>query len=618
MRADLVHEGGVDYIAMTVGLHEGDLAKQVPGAKWHGHSETWRVEVSWTACQVLRGVFGPGLQVSDELAAWAQADWQNRTGQLMSLRLMEDLALHGPMADRLWPLQKPAAYAMVLAERYLEGDEMGGGKTRTTLAAMKMALAMHGPEEVFPALVVCPNKVRRTWRKQALEGENGEEPFWPELRLEVMPKGKPAQRKLLERVKAGEVDVVVTNWESIAGLSRLEPFGNIEMTEKEKLPGLLNEIDWQTFVGDEAHRIKDRRSKVTRAAKAIAFGTPAVGTSSCRFRWLLSGTPVANNSAELWSLLNLIDEVSWPAYSRFVDRYATTTWNPYGGMDIGGVKAEMRDEFYACLDPLFIRRLRQQFDEFKPRRMMQTLTVPMEPKQAKAYSDLAKAMLAEMDEGVLVATNPMVRGGRLHQLAQAYGEMVDKGRRNPETGETIMDLQLKSPSNKVNAMMELIEDLGISSAGQPGATPVVIGAASRQLIGLCEAALIKAKIPYSLIAGGMSDADQERNERLFETGQTNVALCVIEAAKEGLNSLVRAPVLVFLQRSWSRVANEQFEARVDRPGQVAKSVQIIDVVSEGTLEEFDQREKLLAKYQNFQEVVNDERMLRMALEFKGE
>ena len=95
-------------------------------------------------------------------------------------------------------------------------------------------------------------------------------------------------------------------------------------------------------------------------------------------------------------------------------------------------------------------------------------------------------------------------------------------------------------------------------------------------------------------------------------------LCVIDAAKEGLNSLVRAPVLVFLQKSWSRVANEQFQARIDRPGQRATSIQIIDVVSEGTLEEFDQVEKLEAKRQNFQEVVADERTLRMMLAFKSQ
>ena len=195
--------------------------------------------------------------------------------------------------------------------------------------------------------------------------------------------------------------------------------------------------------------------------------------------------------------------------------------------------------------------------------------------------------------------------------------MVDKGRRGPD-GQELLDLQLKMPSSKVQTMLEIVEEAGITPIAPHLGVPVVFGAVSRQLIGLCEDALLKARIPYALIAGGMTDAEQEASERLFETGAAKVALCVISAAKEGLNSLVAAPTLVFLQRSWSRIENEQFTARVDRPGQKASSVTIIDVVSEGTLEEFDQVAKLSAKAVNFQEVVHDERTLRAMLAWKGE
>jgi SNF2 family DNA or RNA helicase len=241
----------------------------------------------------------------------------------------------------------------------------------------------------------------------------------------------------------------------------------------------------------------------------------------------------------------------------------------------------------------------------------------MEPKQATAYKAMAKDMLAELDGEVLFATNPMVKASRLWMLAQGFAEMVDKGRRD-EFGEPILDMSLKAPSNKVKAMLELVEEAGITPGVSTDGIPIVFGAVSRQLIGLCEEALIKAKIPYALIAGGMTDREQEENERKFESGQAKVALCVIEAAKEGLNSLVAAPTLVFLQKSFSRIANEQFEARVDRPGQKAKAVTIIEVASEGTLEEFDQIAKLSAKAQSFQEVVNDEGTLRAILAFKGE
>lgn len=608
---------------LETGLHEGDLAKQVPGASWKGQqpisrggSGAWVAPASWPAYVAINGVFANNLQASDNYCAWGANAWASKYGPLSSLKFMEDFELSGQTAARLWPLQRVAVMAMHYAERYGEWDEMGGGKTRTTLAAMKLSAAVHGEAEVFPALVVCPNKVRRTWVKEAHDDRDGKGPFWADLRIEVMPKGKVAQRKLLARV--GEPDgpqIVVTNWESLPGLSRLEKFGDTEMTPKETEPNLLNAIDWRTVVADEAHRAKDRRAKQTRALKAIAFGTPSVQTRPARFRFALTGTLVSSNSAEAWSILNFLDNVAWPAYSRMVERYATTMWNEHGGMEIGGIKPETREEFYVAFDPFGIRRLRAQFDPFKPRVVPSMVSLPMEAKQARAYADMAKHMLAELDAGILVATTKMTSSGRLHQLAQAYGEMVDKGRRD-ENGETILDLQLKAPSNKVKAMLELIEEIGIKPGGGPSRS-IVFGAPSRQLIALCEEALIKAKIPYCLIAGGMSDMEQDAALRSFEHGSARVALCVIDAACEGLNELVAADTLVFLQRHWSRIKNEQFAARVDRPGQKAGSVTIIDVVSEGTLEEFDKLEKLAEKTANFQEVVNDERTLRMMLAFKG-
>lgn len=617
---------------LWTGLHETDLVKKVPGTSWKewrrnpagGNPGAWICPATWPAYVAINGLFSYALQPAESYTGWGQHMWTTRYEGLTKARFAPDAAVgSGPTVDRLWPLQRAAVLTLVWAERYLELDEMGGGKTATTLAAMKYAVALHGEAEVFPAIVVCPNKVRRTWRNIA-HVDMGQEkgPLWPELRLEVMPKGKAAQTKVLAKftdpdIPVGErPQVLVINWEALKNLSRLEKFGMHEQPDKEKIPGPLNEIDWRTFVADEAHRARDRHSQQTRAAKAIAFGTLKCNTRPSRFRWGLTGTLVDKDAAEAWSILNLIDEVAFPAYSRFVERYATQVYNGFGGMEIGGVKPETAEEFQAAFLPFSIRRVREQFDPYKPKVSFQTLVAPMEPRQEKAYNDLAKDMISALDGGVLTATDAMHKSNRLHQLAQSFGEMVDKGRRDAITGETILDLILKAPSNKVTAMLELVEELGITARGGPGRS-IVFGASSRMLIGLCEEALKKKHIPYTLVVGGMSDAEQERQERAFELGTTRVALCTISAAKEGLNSLIRADTLVRLQRSWLQLENKQFQARIDRPGQMAGSVTIIDVVSAGTLEEFDQIEKLESKYANFQDVVSDARVLQTMLQFKG-
>lgn len=624
-------------------LSEKDLAKQVPGATWHERmpnqftrqSGAWAVPSSWIAYCAINGIFQHTLNPSEGYRGWAESSWKTTYGPLTESRFRTDAYIgDGPIAKRLWPLQRVAVQTMVWAERYLVLDEMGGGKTATTLAALKLAAAVHGEDRVFPALIVCPNKVRRSWKKIAHEDlGDGQGPLWADLRLEVMPKGKPAQRKVLEPFEAWQMagpdssqlmlpeelpQVLVINWEALRLLSRLEAFGTIELTEKDKTPGPLNAIPWRTVVFDEVHRAKDRRSAQTRAAKAIANGTPSLNTWPARFRWGLTGTLISEDAADAWSIWNLIDPDGHPAYTRFVDRYATQLYNGFGGMEIGGLRPDTAEEYHAAHLPFSIRRLREQFDPFKPQVLRQTLTVPMETKQAKAYEDLRKSMVAELDNGTLTANTAMHKSNRLFQLAQAWGEMVDKGRRDPITDEPLMDLLLKAPSNKVGAMLELVEDFGITSRPGPNnGRSIVFGAMSRQLIGLCEDALKKAKIPYTLIAGGMSDAEQDRQERMFESGQTRIALCVISAAKEGLNSLIRADTLVFLQKSDSFTDNSQFIGRVDRPGQQSKKVTIMDIVSEGTLEEFIQKERLEEKAATLQQFVQDARVLQSMLQSVG-
>ena len=53
----------------------------------------------------------------------------------------------------------------------------------------------------------------------------------------------------------------------------------------------------RVLIVDEAHSLKSRVSKRTEALKAFNFGACV----------LLTGTPLQNNTDELWTLLNFID-----------------------------------------------------------------------------------------------------------------------------------------------------------------------------------------------------------------------------------------------------------------------------------------------------------------------
>ena len=82
-----------------------------------------------------------------------------------------------------------------------------------------------------------------------------------------------------ETLMPGEWDVCVTSY---------------EMVIKEK--GVFKKFNWRYMVIDEAHRIKNEKSKLSEIVREFKTTN----------RLLLTGTPLQNNLHELWSLLNFL------------------------------------------------------------------------------------------------------------------------------------------------------------------------------------------------------------------------------------------------------------------------------------------------------------------------
>jgi SNF2 family DNA or RNA helicase len=66
---------------------------------------------------------------------------------------------------------------------------------------------------------------------------------------------------------------------------------------------------------------------------------------------------------------------------------------------------------------------------------------------------------------------------------------------------------------------------------------------------------------------------------------------------------------VFLQRSWSAIQNSQAEDRIHRIGQEAKSINIIDIITEDTIED-RVRDVLKTKAEALEEIARDEDTLK--------
>lgn len=434
--------------------------------------------------------------------------------------------------------------------------------------------------------------------------------------------GSAAKRntQIIEAAKSDNA-VIIMNIESIRLHSRMVKYGStalkkcaecapkagdpdLKTSSCEVHPKELNAIDFKVCVLDEAHRVKDPNASQSRAIKAVFHG-PTV-----KYRWALTGTPVANHPGDLWSILNTISPENWPAKSAFIDRYAMTEFNAFGGMTIRGLKPEHRDEFHALLAPHFRRMLKAQVLKSLPDKVFIRHDVEMKPKQAKAYRDIEKDLVTILEDGtVLVANGSLAGATRLLQFASAYCEV--------ETGETPEDpatwnVTLSDPSPKVDEMITIIEDsFTEDDRGRRKAKPIVIAAEHRQLIDLASNRLTEAGIPFGRVTGAESADEREANVRAFQEGRLDYILFTYAAGGVGIN-LTRADTMIRLQRSWSMIANNQGVDRIHRIGsEVHESVTIIDLVTAGTIEE-TQIQRLYEKAERMEEIVRDREKLLKA------
>lgn len=596
------------------------LCQSIPGKYWSVKLAAWTYPVSWPGCVVLRSTFGDRLKIGPKLTAWAT---KRRDELDRSLLLRDVLSFDGDLSyyftegndhdERLYPFQVPGRDFLVTAREALLGDEMGSGKTFQTIAAMRLADSMG---EGYPALIVCPNTLKRNWEREIRQ-------WLPEANPFVIHGTADKRRKQIAEAAESDNAIIIMNIESMRLHSRLVQFGStrlkrctecdpeagdpdLKMASCEMHKKELNEIPFKLCVIDEAHRVKAADAAQSRAVKAVFHG------KSVQYRWALTGTPIANHPGDLWSILNTISPDNWPAKSAFIDRYAIEEFNAFGGRTIRGLKPEHKDEFHALLAPHFRRMLKSQVLKSLPDKVFIRHDVEMTPKQAKAYKEIEKNLITVLDDGTVLVANGSLPGAlRMLQFASAYCE-VDQGETpdDPTTWKVQLTDNPKSP--KIDEMMSIIEDnVTEDERGRIKRKPVVVAAEHRQLIDLASARLTEAGIPFGRVTGAESPDEREANVRTFQAGKLDVMLFTYAAGGVGIN-LTRADTMIRLQRSWSMVQNMQGVDRVHRIGsEVHESITIIDLVTAGTIEE-TQIQRLYEKAERMEEIVRDREKMEAA------
>nr|CEL20726.1 Helicase, SNF2/RAD54 family [Kibdelosporangium sp. MJ126-NF4]CTQ89639.1 Helicase, SNF2/RAD54 family [Kibdelosporangium sp. MJ126-NF4] len=446
--------------------------------------------------------------------------------------------LSGRIEDQLAPVSTPDSFTATLRPYQERGlawlsflsrlglggclaDDMGLGKT-------VQLLALVAAERSRPNLLVCPMSVVGNWQREAAR-------FTPDLRVYVHHgAGRVGGGELAAKV--AESDLVITTYGVVA-----------RDTEE------LAELGWHRVVLDEAQNIKNSASKQARAVRAL----PAA------HRIALTGTPVENRLAELWSVMEFANPGLLGPASAFRSKFAVPIERDRDQAAAAALRRRTQ--------PFILRRVKtdKQIISDLPDKIEMTEVCQLTAEQGSLYQAVVADMLdrIENSEGMERRGLVLATLSRLKQVCNHPAHLLKDGSRMP------------GRSGKL-ARLEEILDEALSEGDK------VLCFTQFAEFGEMLRAHLTARFeqPVLFLHGGVTKSQRDAMVERFQTDAgPPIFVLSLKAGGVGLN-LTAASHVVHVDRWWNPAVEDQATDRAFRIGQ-RRNVQVRKFVCAGTVED---------------------------------
>ena len=399
-------------------------------------------------------------------------------------------------------------------------DDMGLGKTLQVIAHV---LAQKETGRGGCTLVVCPASLVYNWMSEISR-------FAPGLAAVAVLGTKAARRVLIGGHEGA--DILVTSYDLL------------RRDVEEYAPLHLSRV-----VLDEAQYIKNPKAQVTRAVKCL----------DADVRLALTGTPIENRLAELWSIFDFL----MPGYLGTRDQFAKRYEGPVEAGEHDG-----RRLLRCAIGPFVLRRLKSEVLADLPEKTESVVYSQMSPRQRKLYlatQDRLALQVQHMDKG----------GPRGPERLKVLAELT-------RLRQICCDPRLcldgyEGGSAKLETCLELV------SQARDAGHRVLVFSQFASMLDLIGQRLSAAHVTWFQLTGRTSKEARERLVRRFQAGEADVFLVSLKAGGVGLN-LTAADVVIHYDPWWNVAAQDQATDRAYRIGQ-RRDVSVMRLVVEGTVEE---------------------------------
>uniref|UniRef100_A0A3P8RRZ4 Proliferation-associated SNF2-like protein n=1 Tax=Amphiprion percula TaxID=161767 RepID=A0A3P8RRZ4_AMPPE len=577
--------------------------------------------ISLLVCFLDAGSAQKKLEAEDiEKMSDSNQDIKNRLSEMVRDNAKHLLHPHRKVNGQPVPTQQPQLFTggvmrwyqiegiewlRMLWENGINGilaDEMGLGKTIQCIAhiAMMIEKKVMGPFLVVAPLSTLPNWVNEFKR------------FTPEVSVLLYHGPKPERAKLLKQIRRPQgplsmCPVVITSFE-------------ISMIDRK----LLQHFQWKYLIVDEGHRIKNLNCRLVRELKILPTDN----------KLLLTGTPLQNNLAELWSLLNFLLPEVFDDLKSFESWFDINSLGEAENVVVAEREQNILSMLHQILTPFLLRRLKSDVTLEVPPKKEIVVYAPLTAKQEAFYTAVVNKTITKMlgQEKAPVLLTSSGRPKRRSQKVVNYREMdtdtpydlekyLERVRNevdshpvvdvqspldaqinlklqnilmllkrccnhpylveyplDPTTQEFKIDEQLVQSSGKF-----LILDRLLPALKERGHKVLIFSQMTSILDVLMDYCYLR-KFQYSRLDGSMSYTDRDENMTKFSKDpEVFIFLLSTRAGGLGIN-LTAADTVIIFDSDWNPQADLQAQDRCHRIGQT-KPVVVYRLVTANTIDQ---------------------------------
>ncbi|CAH6779961.1 probable global transcription activator SNF2L1 isoform X3 [Phodopus roborovskii] len=411
-------------------------------------------------------------------------------------------------------------------------DEMGLGKTLQTIALL--GYLKHYRNIPGPHMVLVPKSTLHNWMNEFKR-------WVPSLRVICFVGDKDVRAAFIrDEMMPGEWDVCVTSY---------------EMVIKEK--SVFKKFHWRYLVIDEAHRIKNEKSKLSEIVREFKSTN----------RLLLTGTPLQNNLHELWALLNFLLPDVFNSADDFDSWFDTKNC-------LGDQK--LVERLHVVLKPFLLRRIKTDVEKSLPPKKEIKIYLGLSKMQREWYT---KILMKDID--VLNSAGKMDKMRLLNILMQLrkccnHPYLFDGAEPGPPY---TTDEHIVSNSGKMVALDKLLARI------KEQGSRVLIFSQMTRLLDILEDYCMWRGYEYCRLDGQTPHEEREGAIEAFNAPNSSKFIFMLSTRAGGLGiNLASADVVILYDSDWNPQVDLQAMDRAHRIGQ-KKPVRVFRLITDNTVEE---------------------------------